>query len=294
MTNVQSINNTEIKSQIAVIAQMTKDGASYAEVERKVATTWAGDVFRFIRQAVMLELTGQRLGIAACGIKAVAKKIFELNQPIATETPVSEDTPKVVKAEKTEKKSKVVKETKVEATPNNTEGVLEEVKPVATKPKVKEFNRTTDSEGKKITYREDLTAQMAEIKTPKDFEDFFKTLPETCGIVSRTAPYFTRDWTFRIISADEKTKVSMNEVVAKYEVHVNDVKDEILTENLRLVKTMADLEFITKAMTTKVTNGKKSVPTGEGLKFGVMLICKMVSRTRLKTLATDFAIVELV
>jgi len=293
MTTVMSINNNEIKSQIAAIAAKAQNEASLLEIEKQVSAIWAGDASRFVRQAVMLEVTGQRLGIAACGIKAVAKKIFELNQPVVTETK-SEETPKAVKAEKAEKKPKSVKEPKADVKAENTEGVLEEVKPTASKPKVKEFSRTVDSDGKKIAYREDLTEGLKAVTTPAEFEAFFAQLPENCGLVSRTAPYFTRDWTFRIISADEKTKVSMNEVVAKYEVHVNGIKDDILTTNLGLVKTMADLEAITNQSEIKVTNGKKSVPTGEGLKFGVMLICKMVSRTRLKTLATDFAIVELV
>jgi hypothetical protein len=293
MTTVMSINNNEIKLTIAQIAANAQNGASLSEIEKQVSAIWAGDASRFVRQAVMLEVTGQRLGIAACGIKAVAKKIFELNQPVVTETK-SEETPKAVKAEKAEKKPKSVKEPKADVKAENTEGVLEEVKPTASKPKVKEFSRTVDSDGKKIAYREDLTEDLKAVTTPAEFEALFAQLPENCGLVSRTAPYFTRDWTFRIISADEKTKVSMNEVVAKYEVHVNGIKDDILTTNLGLVKTMADLEAITNQSEIKVTNGKKSVPTGEGLKFGVMLICKMVSRTRLKTLATDFAIVELV
>ena len=293
MTTVMSINNNEIKLTIAQIAANAQNGASLSEIEKQVSAIWAGDASRFVRQAVMLEVTGQRLGIAACGIKAVAKKIFELNQPVVTETK-SEETPKAVKAEKAEKKPKSVKEPKADVKAENTEGVLEEVKPTASKPKVKEFSRTVDSDGKKIAYREDLTEGLKAVTTPAEFEALFAQLPENCGLVSRTAPYFTRDWTFRIISADEKTKVSMNEVVAKYEVHVNGIKDDILTTNLGLVKTMADLEAITNQSEIKVTNGKKSVPTGEGLKFGVMLICKMVSRTRLKTLATDFAIVELV
>lgn len=295
MTNVQSINNTEIKAQIAVIAQMTQDGASFSDIERKVATTWAGDVFRFIRQAVMLEITGQRLGIAACGIKAVAKKIFDLNQPpvatetVTTETPEEVETPKA----KTVKKAKAPKVEAVETT-----GVLAEQPTDVESPKsskaIKSFDKTIIGDGVKVAYRADLTEKMAEIQTPQAFEKFFAQLPETCGIVSRTAPYFTRDWTFRIISADEKIKLSMNDIIAKFDVIINDVKDETLTEGLRLAKTIDEVESYTYLDNCKVTNGKKVVPIGDNLKYGVELLCHMTSRTRLKTLATDFAIVELV
>ena len=86
----------------------------------------------------------------------------------------------------------------------------------------------------------------------------------------------------------------MNDIIAKFDVLIKDIKDDSLTEGLRRATTIDEVESYTHIDGCKVTNGKKVVPVGDNLKYGVELICHMTSRTRLKTLATDFAIVELV
>ena len=309
-----AINQSELKNQIAEIATLVKSGTTLPLTVAAVSKMWSGDTFRFHRQAVMNEVTGQRLGVAACGINAVAKKIYELNHvevvevvetpqevaetPKATKKTVAK-TGKTVKTAKTTKAVEVI-ETVIEPTAETTETVgtiadaIETENPqVAKAPKaIKPFKTTTIGDGLKVAYRADLTEQMANIKTPQDFEDFFKALPETCGIVSRTAPYFTRDWTLRIISADEKTKLSLNEVTGKFDVFVNGEKDVVMTTDLRAAVTHDAVMRIAQIQDAVITNGKKTLPT-EGCKYGVKLICSMSSKTRLKTLATDFAIVEL-
>jgi hypothetical protein len=82
-------------------------------------------------------------------------------------------------------------------------------------------------------------------------------------------------------------------VISKFDVlveGVEGVRDETMTTILR---TANDLETVMQiAQNRIITNGKKTFPT-EGCKYGVKLICGISSKTRLKTLATDFAIVEL-
>lgn len=276
-----AINYSELKNQIEAIALTVKAGATLAETEKRVIKEFGGDVFRFHRQAIMLELTTQRLGIAACGAKAVAKKIFELNQ-------INEQDDNLDLGETIEATEVIEAEEIITAEPVTEK----EVQPTPSKA-IKPFKPTTIGDGLKVAYRADLTEQMAAVTTPNDFEDFFKSLPDTCGLVSRTAPYFTREWTHRIISADEKTKLSLNKVIESFDVLVDGALDQTLTLSLRNCKTINEVESLMVINDASITNGKKTFPT-EGVKYGIQLICHMPSKTRLKTLATDFAIVELV
>jgi len=252
----------------------------------------------------MEELTGQRLGIAACGIRAVAKKMFELNhvevetvvEVVETPQEVTKAVPKAVKKTTTKKVNEPANNP-AQAESTEVVGAVAEAaeveKPKAAKP-IKSFDKKVIGDGVKVAYRADLTEQMADIKTPMEFENFFKELPENCGLVSRTAPYFTREWTLRIISGDEKTKLSLNDVTGRFDVLTNGEKDAVMTADLRAAVTHDAVMRIAQIEGAVITNGKKTFPTGEGCKYGVMLICHMTSKTRLKTLATDFAIVELV
>lgn len=298
-----AINQSELKNQIAEIATLVKSGTTLPLTVAAVSKIWSGDAFRFHRQAVMNEVTGQRLGVAACGINAVAKKIYELNQVEIVEVVEAPqevvETPKVAKntvaktAKTVEKTEKTETAETAETAGAIAEAIENESPQVAKAPKaIKAFKTTTIGDGLKVAYRADLTEQMVNIKTPQDFEDFFNILPENCGIVSRTAPYFTRNWTLRIISADEKTKLSLNEVTGKFDVFVNGEKDVVMTTDLRAANTHKAIMAIAQIQDVIITNGKKTLPT-EGCKYGVKLICSMSSKTRLKTLATDFAVVEL-
>jgi len=293
-SNSKAINRKDLEHAIKAIGEMITSGEANQKIEKMISDKWGGEAYRFHRQAVMLELTGQRLGVAACGVKALAKRFMEKYQPttevsaeantdvIATEKveTVVTPTPKKVKAQKVEK---------VEAA--TTTDAVE--KPKASKG-IKLFDRPTDIPGQKIAYRADLTERMAAIETPQEFEKFFAELPTTCGLVSRIVPYFTRNWTLRIVSADEKTKFSLNKVIEKFEVHLNGVKNEDMTTDFRALTSINAVMNTTKLQGVTITDGKKTLTFGEGTKYGVELICDVASRTRLKTLATDFAIVELV